>query len=186
MGGQVEFCEMKEETYVYQSPIGALMLTEVQGALLRVSYQKPEEQEGQEGQEGRSSVFGQGEPVRNAQPPATPLLREAVRQLEEYFSGRRREFQLPLHLKGTEFQKRVWQALQEIPYGETRSYSQIAEQIGNPKAVRAVGMANHRNPIMVIVPCHRVIGKNQSMTGYACGIEVKEALLHLEGNHDRS
>lgn len=150
---------------LYKSPIGNLELIEENGALIRVVYLPQEER---------------GKQFLRIQP--TPLLEETVRQLEEYFSGVRKEFQLPLDLRGTEFQKKVWQALLKIPYGETQSYGQIAEQIGNPKAMRAVGMANHNNPIMIIVPCHRVIGKNRSMTGYACGIEVKEALLRLEGS----
>lgn len=104
----------------------------------------------------------------------------AFEELEEYFLGRRREFDLPLSPDGTEFQKRVWAALREIPYGETRSYSEIAGQVGNPKAVRAVGMANHRNPIAIMIPCHRVIGKNGSLTGYAGGLDLKERLLKLE------
>lgn len=104
----------------------------------------------------------------------------AFEELEEYFLGRRREFDLPLSPDGTEFQKKVWAALREIPYGETRSYSEIAGQVGNPKAVRAVGMANHRNPIAIMIPCHRVIGKNGSLTGYAGGLDLKERLLKLE------
>ncbi len=104
----------------------------------------------------------------------------AFEELEEYFQGKRREFDLPLSPEGTEFQRRVWAALREIPYGETRSYSEIAEQVGNPKAVRAVGMANHRNPIAIMIPCHRVIGKNGSLTGYAGGLSLKEKLLKLE------
>ena len=100
--------------------------------------------------------------------------------------GKRKEFDLPLSLHGTKFQIEDWKALQTIPYGETRSYQQIAEQLGNPKACRAVGMANHRNPIAVIIPCHRVIGKNGSLTGYAEGVEIKQALLELEHQHIQS
>jgi methylated-DNA-[protein]-cysteine S-methyltransferase len=104
-----------------------------------------------------------------------------ARQLEEYFSGRRRRFDLPLDLRGTDFQKRCWQELLEIPYGETRSYAQIARAIGNPQAVRAVGLANGQNPIAIIVPCHRVIGSDGSLTGYGGGLEAKRKLLELEG-----
>ena len=111
-----------------------------------------------------------------------PLLKETERQLEEYFAGRRKTFDLPLDLKGTAFQKKVWQALLEIPYGETRSYSQIAEAAGNAKAVRAAGMANHVNPIVIAVPCHRVIGKNGKLRGYGGGLEKKQFLLELETN----
>ena len=109
-----------------------------------------------------------------------PLLKKAEVQLKEYFEGRRKEFALPLDLKGTEFQKRVWQALLEIPWGETRSYSEIAAAAGNAKAVRAAGMANHVNPVVIVVPCHRVIGKNGSLTGYGGGLERKQFLLNLE------
>jgi methylated-DNA-[protein]-cysteine S-methyltransferase len=103
------------------------------------------------------------------------------RQLEEYFSGRRRHFDLPLDLRGTEFQKRCWRELLKIPYGETRSYAEIARAIGNPSAVRAVGLANGQNPIAIIVPCHRVIGSDGSLTGYGGGLDVKRRLLELEG-----
>ncbi|HXR40420.1 MAG TPA: methylated-DNA--[protein]-cysteine S-methyltransferase [Terracidiphilus sp.] len=104
-----------------------------------------------------------------------------ARQLEEYFAGRRRGFDLPLDLRGTDFQKRCWQELLKIPYGETRSYQDIARAIGNPAAVRAVGLANGRNPIAIIVPCHRVIGSDGSLTGYGGGLETKRKLLELEG-----
>ncbi len=109
-----------------------------------------------------------------------PILNLAVRQLDEYFAGIRTEFDLPLAAKGTAFQQSVWQALCEIPYGETWSYQQLAEAIGNPKAVRAVGLANGKNPISIIVPCHRVIGKSGKLTGYAGGVETKRKLLQLE------
>lgn len=108
------------------------------------------------------------------------VLEEAGRQLEQYFRGERRAFELPLRMKGTAFQQQVWRALGEIPYGETVSYGAIARRIGRPKACRAVGMANHVNPIPIIVPCHRVVGANGGLTGYAGGLPVKEALLALE------
>lgn len=110
----------------------------------------------------------------------TALLEEAVRQLREYFAGQRREFDLPLRLRGTAFQMQVWQALQAIPYGEVRTYGEIARAIGKPKACRAVGMANHNNPISIIVPCHRVVGAGGSLTGYGGGLENKRFLLELE------
>lgn len=110
----------------------------------------------------------------------TPILRETEKQLKEYLEGARKNFTVPLNPKGTKFMKEVWTALQEIPYGEIRTYHQIAERIGNPKAARAVGMANHRNPIPIIIPCHRVIGVNGKLVGYALGIERKEFLLQLE------
>ena len=111
----------------------------------------------------------------------SPLMNEAKKQLEEYFSGNRKEFSLPLLLEGTPFQKRVWEALQEIPYGKTRSYQEIATVVGNKNSGRAVGGANHNNPISIIVPCHRVIGKNGSLVGYGGGLDAKEFLLQLEG-----
>lgn len=109
-----------------------------------------------------------------------PVVQQTIKELEEYFAGNRKVFTVPLDLRGTEFQKKVWEALREIPYGETRSYKEIAEKIGNPKASRAVGMANHRNPIGIVVPCHRVVGANGKLTGYAGGIPMKQALLELE------
>lgn len=118
--------------------------------------------------------------------PTHPVLLEAERQLSEYFAGRRQRFTLPLDLAGTPFQRRVWKALQTIPFGETRSYGQIAAQIGNPRAVRAVGAANGRNPLPIVGPCHRVIGSNGTLTGFAGGLETKARLLELEGRgrHD--
>ena len=111
----------------------------------------------------------------------SPVLLEAQRQLQEYFAGTRSQFTLELDFAGTDFQKQVWQALLTIPFGETRSYSQIAQQIGNPRAVRAVGAANGRNPISIIAPCHRVIGASGELTGFAGGLQAKQYLLALEG-----
>lgn len=110
-----------------------------------------------------------------------PVLVETERQLAEYFAGRRKEFAVTLDLAGTAFQRKVWSALLTIPFGETRSYGQIARQIGNPDAVRAVGAANGRNPVSIIAPCHRVIGSTGKLTGFAGGLEVKARLLALEG-----
>ncbi|SDK70697.1 methylated-DNA--[protein]-cysteine S-methyltransferase [Microbulbifer yueqingensis] len=112
---------------------------------------------------------------------ASSLTDAAAGQLEEYLAGRRRVFELPLQLRGTAFQRRAWQALLEIPYGETRSYMQQAEAVGNPRAVRAVARANGANPLAILVPCHRVIGADGSLTGYAGGLEIKARLLTLEG-----
>lgn len=109
-----------------------------------------------------------------------PVLLETARQLNEYFAGQRRQFDLPLDFEGTDFQQKVWQALLSIPFGETRSYKQIAEQIGNPKAVRAVGAANGKNPISIIAPCHRVIGASGKLVGFAGGLENKDILLKIE------
>jgi methylated-DNA-[protein]-cysteine S-methyltransferase len=108
---------------------------------------------------------------------------EARRQLGEYFAGDRKSFELPLKLTGTEFQVRVLEELQRIPYGETKSYRDIAERIGRPKAVRAVGAANGRNPLPIIIPCHRVIGSHGELTGFGGGLDTKEALLRLEAEH---
>lgn len=113
----------------------------------------------------------------------TELLKETSKQLLEYLEGKRKDFTVALKPKGTKFQQNVWEALRAIPYGETRSYKQIAEAVGNGKASRAVGMANHNNPIMCIIPCHRVIGANGSLVGYAGGLDKKEMLLKLEAQN---
>ena len=144
----------------FETPLGVLTRLEENHALIAVSF-------------GRQPV---------AALEQTPLLMQTEKQLKEYFKGQRNVFDLPLQMKGTQFQQEVWQALQEIPYGETRTYSDIAVAIGRPKATRAVGMANHCNPLAIIVPCHRVIGKNGSLTGYAGGLEKKQALLALESS----
>jgi O-6-methylguanine DNA methyltransferase len=115
--------------------------------------------------------------------PSNPLLREAASQLRAYFGGELRDFDLTLDMQGTGFQKRVWAELLHIPYGETRSYSDVAKVIGEPKAVRAVGAANGRNPVPIVVPCHRVIGAGGSLTGYGGGLPLKRFLLDLEARH---
>lgn len=119
-----------------------------------------------------------GSPIHAHTP--SPLSDRAAKQLSEYFAGQRKVFDLPLHPLGTPFQMAVWQALLTIPYGETRSYGEIAAAIGNPKACRAVGMACNKNPIWILIPCHRVVGSNRSLTGYAGGLDMKRALLELE------
>lgn len=110
-----------------------------------------------------------------------PILNETARQLAEYFAGQRKAFAIPLHFHGTDFQRHVWAALLTIPFGETRSYADIARAIGRPTATRAVGAANGRNPISIIAPCHRVVGSNGALTGFAGGVETKKFLLDLEG-----
>ena len=110
----------------------------------------------------------------------TDLIKETKRQLDEYFAGKRKEFDIPTRLEGTEFQKRVWEELRKIPYGKTVTYKDIAEAVGCPKGYRAVGLANNRKHISIIYPCHRVIGSNGSLTGYGGGLDVKEKLLELE------
>ena len=144
--------------YSYETILGPVTFVEEDGALLAISTHRSFEGMVQE----------------------TSLIKEAHLQFSEYLKGERKEFDIPFRMKGTKFQKQVWTALCEIPYGETRSYKQIAEAIGNPKAVRAVGMANNRNPLLVVVPCHRVIGANGQLVGYAGGLDKKEFLLRLE------
>lgn len=158
---------MKCRCYI-DSPIGRLCMEEEQGAITKLFVVRDEENE---------TAF-----TAIGKKPETQLLELAVRQLTEYFAGMRKNFELPLNPKGTEFQKKVWQALCTIPYGETRSYSEIAMQVGNPKACRAVGGANHRNPILILIPCHRVVGAGGDLTGFACGLETKRYLLKLEKN----
>lgn len=116
----------------------------------------------------------------NIEEKETELIKKTYKQIDEYLSGKRKTFDIPIKFKGTEFQNKVWKELTKIPYGETRSYKQIAEGIGNPKACRAVGTANHNNPIAIIVPCHRVIGANNKLVGYAGGLCTKEKLLEIE------
>ena len=143
--------------FTMESPVGLLTITEENGALTALHFG------------GESET-----------PPPTPLLQEVLRQLTAYFAGTLTAFDLPLAPKGTPFQQAVWRALCVIPYGQTRSYSEIAAAIGRPNACRAVGLANHQNPIAIIVPCHRVVGKGGALTGYAGGLAVKQALLAFE------
>lgn len=124
---------------------------------------------------------GQGQPRIAAH--ETPLLAEARAQLLDYFRGNRREFDLPLAPEGTPFRRRVWDALLTIPYGQIISYGELARRVGNPKAVRAVGQANHHNPLPIFIPCHRVVGADGTLTGYGGGLELKQYLLRLEEIH---
>jgi len=134
------------------------------------------------GEEGNSicQVDFVGEMDFQMRKPPSLLLEEAAEQLGEYFQGQRKIFSLPYHVKGTPFQEAVWQALCEIPYGKTCSYQDIAKKVGRPKAMRAVGGANHRNPISILIPCHRVIGQGGGLVGYGGGLEAKKFLLDLE------
>jgi methylated-DNA-[protein]-cysteine S-methyltransferase len=125
-------------------------------------------------------LFHRSDPPEGQNNPRNPLLVEAVSQLRAYFAGELREFQLPLDMRGTDFQLRVWRQLRTIPYGETRSYSEIASAIQAPNAVRAVGAANGANPISIVVPCHRVIGSGGKLVGYGGGLPLKKRLLDLE------
>jgi methylated-DNA-[protein]-cysteine S-methyltransferase len=149
-----------------ESPVGALSLIATDRALVAVVWRRP--------------AHGRLPFEQAVEDPSHPLLRETARQLGEYFDGKRRTFDLELEFRGTDFQRRVWMALLTIPYGETRTYRQIAEQIGNPTAVRAVGAANGRNPISIIAPCHRVIGSSGDLTGFGGGLDAKARLLALE------
>jgi len=124
--------------------------------------------------------FGAGKIPEDFEKSETPLIKKTAKQFDEYFNKDRKNFDLPLVLHGTDFQVKVWKSLQKIPYGQTRSYGELAAVIGNPKACRAVGMANNRNPIAIIVPCHRVIGHDGSLTGYGGGLDIKQKLLYLE------
>jgi len=140
------------------------------------------------GNGSRGKHKGERVPVRpaliqagNRKQPGARLARQAIAELREYAAGRRKRFTVPLDLDGTAFQLKVWNALLGIPYGETRSYQQIAREIGNPRASRAVGMANHYNPVAIIVPCHRVIASDGSLGGYGGGLENKSEMLRLEG-----
>lgn len=146
---------------VMDSPVGPLLIQEQHGAICGID-RKPE---------------------APPSPPSTPLLQEAVRQLEAYFTGVRQEFDLPLHTEGTAFQEKCWNALRLIPYGQTITYGQQAALIGQPRASRAVGGANHRNPISIVIPCHRVIGATGALTGYGGGMDMKEWLLRHEKSH---
>lgn len=152
-----------KNTVVFQTILGPVVISEQDGAITELFFAKdtPDRENNQ----------------------ITPLLKEAEKQLLEYLSGDRRKFDLKLAAQGTEFQKTVWNTLQEIPYGETRSYKQVAEMLGRPEASRAVGMANSKNPILILTPCHRIVGSDGKLTGYAGGLEIKKTLLELEKNH---
>ena len=128
-----------------------------------------------------SRLYLPGLPLPRLASRETPLLARVREELLEYLAGARRDFDLPLAPQGTPFQQRVWAALREIPYGQTRSYRELALAAGSPRGYRAVGMANHRNPIPILIPCHRVVGADGSLTGYAGGLELKRKLLELEG-----
>lgn len=150
----------------FDTPYGAMALSAQDGALTR--------------------LYLPGEPTPRIVSRETPLLRTARLQLFEYFGRLRQCFDLPLCPEGTDFQKSVWNALCAIPYGQTRSYAQIAQMIGNPNAVRAVGQANSKNPLPIFIPCHRVIAADGSLGGYSAGLILKQTLLFLEQGKNRS
>ena len=149
------------EFLVFDTPLGQMALAEESGALTR--------------------LFLPGEGILRLVSRETPLLSKGRDEILAYLRGERRSFDLPLDPMGTPFQQAVWAELRRIPYGETRSYGQVAAGIGKPKAVRAVGQANHRNPLPIFIPCHRVIGASGKLTGYGGGLDLKEKLLELEG-----
>ena len=152
--------KMMENGFCYQTPLGKIVLTENDSAITRLIFSErlPEKVNCEE----------------------TPLLKIAAQELQEYFAGTRQSFDLPLQPQGTAFQQKVWQALLDIPYGVVVSYQDVARAIGQAKACRAVGGANNKNPIAIIIPCHRVIGANGSLVGYGGGLEIKRQLLELE------
>lgn len=147
-------------SYCYNTKIGRITIVEDENSIIRICF-------GEHINADSSNI-------------ETKLLKLTINQIEEYLEGKRSTFDLPLKLEGTEFQKKVWNALIEIPYGSTVSYKHIAKAIGNEKASRAVGMANNKNPILLIVPCHRVVGANGKLVGYAGGLDIKEKLLNIE------
>ena len=150
------------------SPVGPLRLVAGEAGLVAVLWS--------EDHPGRVPLEASSEKAPN------PFLADTEQQLGEYFAGRRTRFTVPLELRGTPFQREVWQALIAIPFGETRTYAQIARQLGNPNATRAVGAANGRNPVSILVPCHRVIGSSGALTGFAGGMNAKAYLLNLEAS----
>ena len=150
-----------------ESPVGPLRLLATDKGLAGVWFER--------GRHGRARPRGDVEDTRH------PVLIEARRQLREYFAGRRQAFELELDLAGTPFQRSVWKALLTIPFGQTRTYGEIARQVGRPSASRAVGAANGQNPVAIVAPCHRVIGSTGALTGFGGGLDVKERLLRLEG-----
>lgn len=146
----------------YKTRIGTIRIVENENKISRIETVKV------------NTEYFRGEKIE------TTLIKKAYKQILEYLEGKRKEFTLALLIKGTKFQEKVWNALLEIPYGETRTYGEISKKIGNEKASRAVGRASHNNPIMIVVPCHRVIGSNKKLVGYAGGLDIKETLLKLE------
>ncbi len=148
-------------TCYYQTKIGRIKIAQEGDAIVEINVTESEKESEKE----------------------TPLIKKTIKELEEYFEGKRKFFDIPISIKGTEFQEKVWEALLRIPYGETKSYEDIAKMIGCPKGARAVGMANHNNKIIIIIPCHRVIGKDGKLIGYAGGLPVKEKLLQIESNY---
>ena len=151
------------KAFIYETPFATIGIAEESGAVTNI-------------------FFGTSATPEKYDTAETPLIRKAYKQVKEYLAGKRTEFDFPLAPQGTAFEQAVWNALLTIPYGELRTYGEIAAQIDNPKACRAVGRANGANPIAIVIPCHRVIGANGTLTGYSAGMEFKEFLLKLEGS----
>lgn len=161
-----------EHLLLIPTPVGEMGITATDDAVTRIFFNRDQRPARPA---AHKATAASGTPDN-----ATPLLLQAARELTEYFAGTRRTFSFPMTPAGTPFQQAVWAALQTIPYGQTRSYKQIAQQIGRPAACRAVGMANNRNPIALAIPCHRVVGHGGALVGYAAGLEAKARLLRLE------
>lgn len=151
--------------YFYNTPIGKIGIIEEKNAITNILFKVPQN-------------------IEEYTIKETDTIKETNKELQEYFNGNRKKFNINIKPKGTEFMQEVWKELQKIPYGKTKSYKEIAKAINNEKAVRAVGMANNKNPIPIIIPCHRVIGSNGKLVGYAGGIGIKEFLLELEGKEN--
>lgn len=153
----------QEKIFFYDTPIGEIAISEFNGKITHLYL-------------NANSVAKEIYTIEE-----TKIIKDAYKQLQEYFSGKRKEFSLPLDPSGTEFMKKVWKELEEIPYGETRSYKDISEKVNHKKAYRAVGLANNRNPIPIFIPCHRVIGADKKLVGYGGGLDIKKKLLKIEG-----
>lgn len=164
-----------KQAYIYETELGKLLIAQDAIGITDVTLLS--------GKEICTENAESGHTAQDYEFQETELIRETMKQLKEYLAGDRKEFTVKLNPQGTIFQEKVWKALLTIPYGETRSYKQIAEMVGNGKASRAVGMANHNNPVIVLIPCHRVIGANGTLVGYGGGLPLKEKLLKLEQCH---
>lgn len=171
----MNYCDENEKIFfqTYKTTLGKIQISANSDAVVGVNFQS----------DFASAAGLQSVHSGNFLNQETALIKETFRQLSEYLEGKRKNFNIPIDTRGTDFQKKVWNELKKIPYGEVRSYKQIAKSIGNPKACRAVGSANNKNPTAVIIPCHRVIGTNGQLIGYAGGLKRKKFLLNLENPH---
>lgn len=153
-----------EKGCIYNSPIGDILILEDESGIREIKIKDDNN-------------------IDDLKVSNSDNIKLAIKELEEYFNGIRKEFTFKLSINGTEFQEKVWKELINIPYGETKSYKEIAKLIGNEKASRAVGMANNKNKLLIVIPCHRVVGQNGSLIGYACGLNIKKYLLNLESTN---